>query len=299
MITPQRLVVLRAVVAAGSIRAAAVNLNYSPATVSQHLQALARETGLVLFERHGRGILPTPAAHVLAETARGAIEELDRLDRTIVDLREGRAERLAIGCFSSAAQAWVPQMARALRELHPQLTLEISLNEPYDGGGRRTPDIDIRNESVNAPPLLLEGYHRHELAVEDFFAVLPRDHPLAAESAVALGELQHESWIDHDIYDSPTGQIIATACQAAGFMPRYSARLDDHHATLSLVAAGLGVTVLPRLALLDLPAALIARPLHHPAVQRRIVAHTRRNPRNHLVITAALTALREQTRPSE
>lgn len=160
----------------------------------------------------------------------------------------------------------------------------------------RTPDIDIRNEQVDAPPRLLEGYHRHELAVEDFFAVLPLSHPLAAESPIALAELQHEPWIDHDIYDSPTGQIIATACQAAGFVPRYSARLDDHHATLSLVAAGLGITVLPRLALLDLPASVVARPLHHPAVERRIVAHTRRNPRNHLLIAAALTALREQAR---
>lgn len=103
------------------------------------------------------------------------------------------------------------------------------------------PGVDTSGGSRSPQPLL-EGYHRHEFAVEDFLTVLPLSHPLAAESPIALGELQHEPRIDHDIYDSPTGQIIATACEAAGFVPRYSARLDDHHATLSLVAAGLGIT---------------------------------------------------------
>jgi DNA-binding transcriptional LysR family regulator len=187
-------------------------------------------------------------------------------------------------------------VAQVLRERHPQLTLEISLNEPYDGRGRRAPDIDIRNEPVDLPPRLIDGYHRHELVIEDFLVVLPGNHPLASESVIEVARLQHEVWIDHDIYDSPTGQIIVRACQAAGFTPRYSARLDDHHAALSLVAAGLGITVLPRLALAALPPTLTTRPLEHPRVRRRIVAHTRRDPRGSRVVATALSALRDQVR---
>mgnify|MGYP003598040206 CR=1 FL=1 len=89
MINPQRLVVLQAVVASGSIHAAARNLNYSPATISQHMSALSRETGLVLFEKAGRGIVPTVAAISLSNDASTVLASMRRLDRTIDDLHKG------------------------------------------------------------------------------------------------------------------------------------------------------------------------------------------------------------------
>ncbi|WP_245605947.1 LysR substrate-binding domain-containing protein, partial [Promicromonospora kroppenstedtii] len=101
-------------------------------------------------------------------------------------------------------------------------------------------------------------------------AVLPATHPLAAGPEVSLRDLADEPWIDYDIYDSPIGKIVLTACSAAGFVPRYAARLDDHRATLRLVAVGVGVTVLPRLAVTDLPDGLVVRPVTGPAVARRI-----------------------------
>lgn len=289
---PQRLIVLQAVVASGSVNAAARNLNFAPATISQHLHALARETGLVLFVKSGRGITPTAAGLHLADQATTVLGQLARLDRTISDLREGRAEHLAIACFASAAQAWIPRVAAAMREQHPGVTLEISLNEPHGGHGRRPPDLEIRNEPVDGPVTRLDGYLRHALVTEEFSVVLPVSHPLARAPEIAMNQLQHEPWIDHDIYDSPTGQIIALACRAAGFVPRYAARLDDHHAALALVAAGLGITVLPHLALTGLPTGLTVRPLTRPGVRRRVVAHARRHPGRDRVITTAVQELR-------
>lgn len=90
MISPHRLRVLKAVLAAGSLHGAARNLHYSPATVSQHMTELSRETGLELFVRRGRGLDPTPAALQLAEQAEEVLAELDRLDRAAEDLRRGR-----------------------------------------------------------------------------------------------------------------------------------------------------------------------------------------------------------------
>lgn len=292
VLNPQRLLVLQAVVSAGSVNAAAKNLNYAPATISQHLKVLASETGLVLFEKDGRNIAPTSAALLLLEHATPVLADLERLSRAVSDLRDGQADHLAIACFSSAAQAWVPQVATVVRERYPATTIEISLNEPHDGRGRRPPDLIVNNEPVTGPARILDNYRRHELLTEPFSVVMSPTHRLAMRDEVPMSELRDEAWIDHDIYDSPTGQIIRTACSAAGFSAHYSARLDDHHAALTLVAAGLGVTVLPRLALTALPSGLTVRPLVRPAVHRRIVAHARVHPRRHQIIDTALAGLR-------
>ncbi|GAB7040083.1 MULTISPECIES: LysR family transcriptional regulator [Catenuloplanes] len=292
MLNPHRLMVLRAVLDAGSINAAARNLTYSPATISQHMTALARETGLVLFEKQGRGIVATDAARRLAEHAGVLLADFGRLERTVADLRDGQAERLAIACMASAAERWMPDVVRAVHRHRPGVTVEISLNEPMPGRGRRQPDLDIRTEPADGVRIRLDGHLRYELAVEALVVVLPATHPLAAAPAVALRDLEAEPWIDHDIYDSPTGQIVLSACRTAGFTPRYAARLDDHRAAVRMVAAGLGVTVLPLLAVAGIAPDVAVRPLTRPSVFRRIVVHARQDPRRAAIIARAVAQLR-------
>ncbi|MDR7384807.1 LysR family transcriptional regulator [Promicromonospora iranensis] len=292
MLNPRRLEILRAVLAAGSINRAARNLGYSSATISQHMAALARETGLVLFEKQGRGIVATDAARDLADQAQSLLADFGRLERVVADLRGGQGQHLAIACFASAAEQWMPAVALAVRRLQPNLTVEISLNEPVDGRGRRRPDLDIRTEPAGGVELELDGYRRHELLVEELVAVLPAAHPLAGGDEVGLGDLADEPWVDHDIYDSPIGRIVLSACSAAGFAPRYAARLDDHRAALRLVAAGVGVAVLPRLAVPELVEGVVARPLVRPAVSRRIIAHARQDRRRAALVACAVEQLR-------
>jgi DNA-binding transcriptional LysR family regulator len=292
MLNPRRLEILRAVLAAGSINGAARNLSYSPATISQHMAALARETGLVLFEKQGRGIVATDAARELADQAQALLADFGRLERAIADLRGGQGQHLAIACFASAAEQWMPAVVRAVRRLRPNLTVEISLNEPVDGRGRRRPDLDIRTEPADGTGIRLDGYARHELLVEELVVVLPAAHPLAAAPEVSLRDLAEQPWVDHDIYDSPIGRIVLSACSAAGFAPRYAARLDDHRAALRLVAAGIGVTVLPRLAVPGDSPGLVARPLVRPSVARRIVAHAGQDRRRAALVACAVEQLR-------
>ena len=292
MLNPRRLEILRAVLAAGSINGAARNLSYSPATISQHMAALARETGLVLFEKQGRGIAATDAARELADQAQALLADFGRLERAVADLRGGQGQHLAIACFASAAEQWMPAVVRAVRRLRPNLTVEISLNEPVDGRGRRRPDLDIRTEPADGAGIRLDGYARHELVVEELVAVLPAAHPLAGVPEVSLRDLAEEPWVDHDIYDSPIGRIVLSACSAAGFAPRYAARLDDHRAALRLVAAGIGVTVLPRLAVPDLVPRLVTKPLVRPGVSRRIVVHAGQDRRRAALVACAVDQLR-------
>ncbi|MBB4942867.1 molybdate transport repressor ModE-like protein [Streptosporangium album] len=299
MLNPQRLAILCAVLAAGSINKAARNLSYSPATISQHMTTLAKETGLVLFEKQGRGISPTDAARHLADQAQSLLADFGRLERVVADLRGGQSQHLAIACFASAAERWIPEVVRTVRRHHPNLTVEISLNEPVDGRGRRRPDLDIRTEPANGAEVHLDGYQRHELTIEELVAVLPGAHLLADARELALRDLEGEPWIDHDIYDSPIGQIILTACRAAGFTPRYAARLDDHRAALRLVEAGIGVTVLPRLAVAEIPDGVVARPVVRPTVLRRIVVHARQDRRRSDLIARAVAQLRDSARKVE
>ncbi|MFD7308493.1 LysR family transcriptional regulator [Promicromonospora sp. NPDC059942] len=307
MLNPRRLEILRAVLAAGSINQAARNLSYSPATISQHMTALARETGLVLFEKQGRGIVATDDARHLADQAQVLLADFGLLERVVADLRSGQGQHLAVACFASAAEQWMPAVVRGVRELQPNLTVEISLNEPVDGRGRRRPDLDVRTEPAGGAEVHLDGYRRHELTVEGFVAVLPADHPLAtapgaapdAAPEVSLRDLAGEPWIDYDIYDSPIGQIVLTACSAAGFTPRYAARLDDHRAALRLVLAGVGVTVLPLLAVTDLFDGLVVRPVVRPTVARRIVVHARRDRRRAALIAHAVAQLQAAARETD
>lgn len=292
MLNPRRLEILRAVLAAGSINGAARNLSYSPATISQHMAALARETGLVLFEKQGRGIAATDAARELADQAQALLADFGRFERAVADLRGGQGQHLAVACFASAAEQWMPAVVRAVRRLQPNLTVEISLNEPVDGRGRRRPDLGIRTEPADGAGIRLDGYARHELVVEELVAVLPAVHPLAGASEVSLRDLAQQPWVDHDIYDSPIGRIVLGACSAAGFTPRYAARLDDHRAALRLVAAGIGVTVLPRLAVPDLVPGLVTKPLMRPGVSRRIVVHAGQDRRRAALVACAVKQLR-------
>ena len=194
MLEPHRLRVFRSVVASGSVQAAADNLGLTSSAVSQHLAALQRETGLTLFQRAGRGIVPTEAALVLDAQSDEAMSQWGRLERVVSDLRDGRSGRLTIGYFASAGSVWMPALVRRLTREFPDLVLELVLNEVEQRGF--TPDIDLVIDPPDAP--VPAGHERIELLVDPFVAVVPRDHELAEAGAVALTDLRGETWVSND-----------------------------------------------------------------------------------------------------
>jgi DNA-binding transcriptional LysR family regulator len=279
MLDVQRLRVFRAVVASGSVQAAADHLGYTPSAVSQHLSALQRETGLVLFEKAGRGIAPTPVAEVLAAESDELMGSLTRLGGVVDLLREGRTGTLTIGTFDSAAQAWLPSVAKGLQRDYPDLVLEISIDE-LGTAGQREParrDIDLATEPAEEPGDDRPGYHRYVLVEESYRVACPKGHPLLSEYAgpVPMSALADLPIIDNDFSDTGCALIIRNACRAAGFTPRYVARSDDHHTALAFVAGRIGVTILPALAIPDDLPGVDSRELFGPAPRRRIVAYVR------------------------
>jgi DNA-binding transcriptional LysR family regulator len=279
MIDVQRLRVFRAVVASGSVQAAADHLGYTPSAVSQHLTALQRETGLVLFEKAGRGIAPTPTARVLAAESDEVMGSLTRLGGVVDDLREGRSGSVTIGTFDSAAQSWLPHVAHGLQHDFPDVVLELSLDELGTAAqvqpSRR--DIEVVNEAADAPGVDRPGYSRLVLAEEGYCLVAPAGHELLEQYAgpIPMAALADVPMVDNDFHHTGCSRIIGTACHAAGFTPRFVARSDDHHTALAFVAGGIGVTMLPDLAVPEAMPGVESRALVNPTPRRRIVALVR------------------------
>jgi DNA-binding transcriptional LysR family regulator len=296
MIDVQRLRVFRAVVASGSVQAAADHLGYTPSAVSQQISALQRETGLVLFEKAGRGISPTATAKVLAAESEDLMESLNRLGGVIDHLREGRSGSLTIGAFSSAAQFWLPQVAKGLRREFPDLVLDLALNElgPEPANPARR-DMDITTEDADMDGIDRPGHSRHVLAEETYVVAAPLGHELLTEwdTQVPMGALAGVALIDNDYHGNSCTRIIRNACRAAGFAPRYVARSEDHHTALAFVQAGVGATILPGLAFPDSMPGVESRGRGNPSPRRRIVAHVRDGAADAPPVVRALELLDE------
>lgn len=296
MLDVNRLRVFRAVVASGSVQAAARHLGYTPSTISQHITALQRETGLTLFEKAGRGIVPTATGRLLATESEELMGNLARLTGMVDDLRSGHTGGLEIASFSSAAQEWVPGVVRRLREEYPGLVIDLALNESAVQQQGLRADIDIRVEDPEVEVPETPGRCRRVLAEEPYVCIVPRDHALAGLREIGLVDLDAEAWIRDDRAESMCTQIINRAAAAAGVTPNYVARSDDHHTAMAFVAAGVGVCVLPRLAGLAAPAGTVVLDVREPAPRRRIVALLRDSSETNPAAQRAIGLLLEAAR---
>jgi DNA-binding transcriptional LysR family regulator len=304
MVDPQRLQVFRTVVQTGSINRAAERLGYTASAVSQQVSALQRETGLALVERRGRGIVATAAGVALAERASRVLDHLADFDGAVDDLRTGRTGTLRIGTFMSANRAWLPRVVAALTAEFPQLRLELSILELR---GERTGDPDLElyvAESIRGDrdPRVAEGesaaYDLEELRTEGYVAVLPGSHPLARREAVALADLAVEPWIDNDHSRGPCREIVMAGCAAVGFSPRFRIQAPDYTSAFDYVAQGVGITVLPRLGAIGLPAGTVMLPLADSAVRRRIMLRVKRSVHGNPAAERARQLLRAASAPA-
>ncbi|TYL50526.1 LysR family transcriptional regulator [Agromyces mariniharenae] len=298
MVDPQRLRVFRSVVQTGSINRAAERLGYTPSAVSQHVAALQRETGLVLVERHGRGIRPTAAGVAVAEHATRVLDQLADFESLADDLRTGRSGTLRIGCFMSANRAWMPGVVANLTDEFPSLRIELSLVELR---GQRSTDADLElyiAEAVRgdrdpaAADGAADGYDLEPLRTEGYVTVVPDGHPLAARTSVAIADLAGEPWVDNDHARGPCREIVLTACTARGFSPRFRIAAPDYATAFDYVAQGIGVTVLPRLGVHLLPSGVTAVSLADDDVRRRIMLRVKRSMRTNPAAQRAAELLR-------
>ncbi|MEP6853302.1 MAG: LysR family transcriptional regulator [bacterium] len=301
MLDPVHLRTLRRVVTTGSFALAAAALDYTPSAVSQQMSALERTAGVALFERLPRGITPTPAAHQLAARAADILAELDAAEAELATLARGRSGRLRLGAFPTAGAALVPA---ALAQLEPAAAREgVSLSEAEPDqleAEVMTGDLDLallyRYDLVPRPEderLVVTRLRR-----EAMLLLLPASRPAArSDRPIRLARLRDERWVA-PLVGSAGAENLERLCAAAGFRPRVSFRSNDYAVVRGLVAAGLGVALVPELAL-D-PVALSSKTgVHASAVWghhegREVLAVHRRTDRNPLIpaLLGALQAIR-------
>ncbi len=274
VLDPRRLSALRAVSAHGSIAAAATALGYTASAVSQSVAAMERYLDLQLMERTPRGVTLTPAGLRLVEHADVILAHLDAAEDEARAFKGGDAGRVWVGTLPSAA-ALVARAAGELLRARPGTELRIVEIDPVGGlAGLRAGALDVtlvpRYAGIeHERPGWLEDT---PLLEEPLLAVLPDTHRLADRGPVRLADLAAERFITEP--EPEHRSLTHVACRAAGFTPEVAAGSSDYDVTLALVAGGLGVALVPRLAVRELPG-IAARPLADPAVTRRLLAATR------------------------
>ncbi|MEU8397512.1 LysR family transcriptional regulator [Nonomuraea sp. NPDC048892] len=284
MLDVVRLRVLVAVARKGSLTAAAKELHYSQPSVSHHLARLEAETGAKLVQRAGRGIRLTEAGRLLAERA---AEIIGRLDATAEELAAHvglRSGRVRLAAFPSALGTFIPKAARLLAGAHPGLRLQLTETEPPEAlrllrAGRVDVAVMFRYDDT-APED--NGIHMIHLL----------DDPSYLVSSAPPGDLADHadsSWIAG--CDRCRSHLL-DICDKAGFEPHISFTSDDIVAVQALVAAGLGLTMLPGLALTAHrhPEVVVARV---PGSTRHVYAAVYGEPPHPPAVEALLSALTE------
>ena len=294
MIEVRRLRVLRALADHGTVTAAAEVLHLTPSAVSQQLAALESEVGQELLERRGRRVAITSAGRLLLEHTDTILTEVERAEDAMRLHANGANGEVRIVAFATAITLLVAPALPRLRETTPGLDLVVRDAEGHEGITHLLDgdaDLAIAVEHRGSPRPDDRRLVRIPLYAEPFVAVLPPTHPAADQNTIELAMLANDDWV-MTAPGNPIRDVVVLACEQAGFQPRIVHQSDDFRAVAALVAAGGGVSLVPRLAVPEPTLALI-RPLPDPVPTRRVYAAVRASRADHPLITATLAILTE------
>ena len=306
-----RLRVLAAVARAGSVTGAAEALHYSQPAISHHLGRLEAELGIPLLQRAGRGVRLTEAGRVLAERAEEILGRVRSAEAEVAAFAGLRAGRVRLAAFPSALATVVPQVAAHLVAAHPELELALTECEPPEAiVALRNGDADVALVfEHDEPPASAPDMTATALFDEPIYLVTRNDagrgsgphRPSGrtsggrgeAPAAGPLARYADERWIAG--CQRCRAHLLAI-CERDGFVPDIAFETDDYVATQALVAAGMGVTTLPGLALLaNRNAQVDIERIPHD--RRRILAFTYGRPPAPLPVQTFLDLLRTTVTP--
>jgi molybdate transport repressor ModE-like protein len=261
MLDLRRLRVLAEVARRGSFSAAADSLYLSQSAVSQQVATLEKEVGLPLLERTSDGPKLTDAGATLVGHADAAIARLEEAEHEVAAIAGLEGGELRIASFPTASAVLLTEALAEFKTTHPGVRLSVTEAEPEQSLPMlhaAEVDLALTFDYTTLPAVDERDVERELLLTESMHVALPRDHPLAAADRVRLADLAEEAWV----------------C-GTGFEPRISFESDEYAVLQGYVAAGLGYTLLPDLALPTLRADLVVRPTKPDAPQRRVWGATR------------------------
>jgi DNA-binding transcriptional LysR family regulator len=298
MLNVQRLRVLREVLAQGSFSEAASALNYTQSAVSQAIATLEAEAGVPLIERDRRGLRPTSAGERLNEHGARILTQLDAAEAELGAIAGLKGGELRMASFPTAGATMMPLAIAAFRSAHPDVVLSLVEGEPEELTPRlRDGEFDLGLIfEFEGTGELGPGLRSTPLFEDPMKLALPKGHRLARKDRVTLEDLADEAWVQTD-EASACARHVVRICRDAGFEPRVSFESDDYLTVQGLVAAGVGVALIPQLALSQTVSYDIAvTELHPSAPVRHVVAATRGAGVSLPAAAAMLEILRDEAR---
>src|SRR5579884_148014 len=271
-----RLKVLKEVVGRGSFSGAAESLSYTQSAVSQAIARLEAQVGATLVVRDRKGVRPTAAGAALLAHADAIFARVAAAEAELSAMLEGRGGRLRVASFPSAGATLMPLVVATFKARHPEVSLTLAEGEPEEIAPRlRVGEFDLALlfEFPGMPERPGVGLRNVTLLDDPMHVALPAAHPLAAKRPLALEDLHGEDWVQTSAA-SPCARHVVRMCLAAGFEPRVTFESDDYETVQGLVAAGVGVALIPRLALTRLRSGVVVRELAPRSPTRRVVAAT-------------------------
>jgi DNA-binding transcriptional LysR family regulator len=273
MLSTSRLRILSEVAHRGSFSAAAEALSYTQSAVSQQIAALEAEAGMKLLERHARGVRLTAAGQALVGHAEGILARLEAAESALSAIAGLHGGRLRMASFPTAGSTLMPLAIAAFRSSYPEVELTLAEGEPEDIVPRLLAgelDLALLFEFAGESPAEA-GISTVQLLEDPMYLALPRDHPLAAKERLRLQNLGEEAWVQTS-RSSPCARHVVRSCHAAGFEPNVSFETDDYQTVQGLVAAGVGVALIPELALSVVREDVVIRALSPRPPVRQVIA---------------------------
>lgn len=248
----------------GSFSMAAERLGYTQSAVSRQIALMEQAAGQALFERQARGVQPTEAGRVVVRRAEAVLGELHAARQDLQDLGARPPGRLRVGAFSTAMAALVPRAIAALVRQEPHT--QVPLREGVSPGlltsvARGRLDLAV----VTPPEHLPEGVEVTPLLDDPLLVAIALGHPFAGRASVTTAALRNERWIAGS---AEPGSTLLGAWTDSSWQPDIAFVARDWVAKLGLVSAGLGITVVPGLAVPALPPTIAVVRIDHPAAVR-------------------------------
>lgn len=259
-----RLRMLRELHRKGTVTAAAAALHYTASAVSQQLAQLERDVGSRLLERVGRRVQLTDLGVLLAEHAEEILTSVERASLALEEAREAAAVRLSVGVFATVAAALLPPVLTTLSDRHPGIELRSRQYTPEAmAGAVRDGDLDLAFviDYADAPMPRVNGLLGARIAVERLHVAAPEG--ALGSGPVSLADLAAHPWI----LSGPNthfGTAVRAACLRAGFELKLTHEVEEQSTAMSMVAGGMGITLVSDLGLRLCPPGMDSLPLTTP-----------------------------------
>ena len=253
-----------------SFTRAAAHLHLAQAALSEQMRKLESELGAPLFSRGRRETVLTAAGETLRLHAEALLDRAAAARRAVQDLAGLHGGRLTIGAIPSVSACLLPAAIAAFRKRHP--AVELALFEGTSEAVAQWVESGRVEFGIVQLPTSGGSFDEHPLLTEPFVALVAKTHPIAKQRAISLAKLAHEPFV---LYKGRARDTALAACRAAGFEPRVACESSELETVRSLVAAGLGIAILPRLATRQAAGNCTALRLRGDPVERQVAVLSR------------------------